>query len=329
VLVPLADMINHRYSNDGDDSALCEWGLEAGPARGGGGGFVVRSFGEISAGTELSLSYGHLGAAGSLMSYGFTPNPPQKWEGSQYYEYVVLDLQLERLLTLAQGEPATEADTVRKSRVWRRDETATAFSPPLLPRARNSEEGVRQLLISNGDAEAGRALLSLLRCAVASPTELRDLLESSGESVEEVEDANEVGGGDGSELASARWLAREPLTARNELAAMQLLGELTSHQLSRYKESLAADLKLLERPASIPPNRLNAVRVVAGEKRVLNHLALLSHIAVRHLTDVGGYGGASNGSSGDVPLVDVELSGMSYRRLLGFLLGKADLDAWH
>lgn len=267
------------------------------------------------------------------MSYGFTPSPPQKWEGSQYFEYAVLDLQLERLLALTQGGVTTAADTARKSKVWRRDEAATAFSAPLLPRAHDSEEGVRQLIISNGDAEAGRALLSLLRCAVASPSELRELLESPGESADE--DASEGDGGDGRELVSARWLARDPLTWRNELAAMRLLGRVTAHQLSRYKDSLASDLLLLERPASVSPNRLNAVRVVAGEKRVLNHLALLSTIAVNHLTDVhgcddGGNGdGGSDGSGGDLPLIDVTLSGMSYRTLLGFLLSKAHLDAWH
>ena len=30
VLVPLADLINHRFRHDGDKSCNCEWGLERG-----------------------------------------------------------------------------------------------------------------------------------------------------------------------------------------------------------------------------------------------------------------------------------------------------------
>ncbi|KAH8053593.1 hypothetical protein JL722_9438 [Aureococcus anophagefferens] len=65
-LIPLVDMINHVAVSDG---ASCEWGVERlpGDVR---GDFVVRALRDIEPG-EMSISYGDLSAAGSLLNYGF------------------------------------------------------------------------------------------------------------------------------------------------------------------------------------------------------------------------------------------------------------------
>lgn len=98
----------------------------------------------------------------------------------------------------------------------------------------------------------------------------------------------------------------------------------TQEHLGRYRDTLEADLALLKRAGegggggdaecdAVSGNRLNAVRVVAGEKRVLRHLERMTNVATRHLDDARS--------------IDAELSGVSYRVLLGWLLRRADLSA--
>ena len=312
--------INHRYTSDGDNSALCEWSVESSVDGGGSDiDFVVRSRGHIAAGTDLSVSYGNLAAAGALLSYGFTPTVPEQWvDRSRSFEYAVLSLSMADLVLDGANEGREKGD------VWLRDEQLADFSFPFLPRKSSPEEdaGKRSALVAPGDTAAMSAFLSLLRVAVSTPAELQELL----------------GSGDGRKGAAAEIYAHSlarggAVSWRNELAAMELLGANANCQLSRYPTTLESDLGALQGGTTAcflghaSQNAMNALRVVAGEKMVLHHIRELSEIAVRHLKEAGDKVASDLVANSGVPrdALDMKLSGLKYARLLEILLSRESL----
>lgn len=110
------------------------------------------------------------------------------------------------------------------------------------------------------------------------------------------------GGGD---LVDAINVARDPISWRNEVAAVKLLRSLLGKHLSAYRIAPENYSNAVDHSANLE----NSERVVHGEQEVLRHMDSAAKIALRHLID-----------SGDGSL-DRKLSGVSYAPLLNFLLG--------
>ena len=262
--------------------------------------------------------------------------------------------------------------------VWLRNEEASAsFGFPFLPQ---EVRGQREALISVGDASAMRALLSLLRVAVSSPKELRDLAgatavpaarvgtgerrrlqpavsvsgsqqHASGREAADAASGDDQGkeerharGGGGGETAHS--VAIEIVSWRNELEAMRLLRRVVRRQIAAYPTTMEADRAALRGGGSsggpTSPNGMNAIRLVAGEKHVLKHIEQVARVASSHLQEVGrratsetaeaptaAAATSTTTTTGELPvsdvpppncLLDVQLSGLDYRQLLGYLL---------
>mmetsp|Transcript_23849 Transcript_23849/g.43612 ORF Transcript_23849/g.43612 Transcript_23849/m.43612 type:complete len:539 (-) Transcript_23849:86-1702(-) len=299
VLVPLADMLNHRYLNDGVNGALCDWGLER-----DGGAFVVKSLGYIPARTELSISYGKIGAAGSLLSYGFVPRCPLSMKSIDF-EYAVVALNFGNLLQQSQSRETDDKESTlrnensEKKKAWMQGEASRMpYSFPFLPQTFESSQGDRDLLLSIGNRAGFEALLSLLRVAVSTPKELFQLK------------MNEKG--QRTDLLSANVLAQTPFGWHNEVAAMKLLGLVARRQLDAYSTSLESDMEVLVSGAvdTMRTNHANALQVVSGEKKVLQRAETISSIAGKHLSDCEGS-------------LNAELSGFNYNVLLNFMISSS------
>ena len=177
ILCPDADMLNHQYN---ECEANCEWGVCKKT-----GSFVVRSrWGarDIKKGTELTMSYGSLGASSALLNYGFVPiiNPEGFADTDTFkFKTASISVQLPIILgVMAASAAAAESESVetvvetdvassgarepllhRKSEIWMRDEGVYSSDWRL---------GERRIVLGVGTRGAAMTLLSLCRFGVAS-----------------------------------------------------------------------------------------------------------------------------------------------------------------
>ena len=153
----------------------------------------------------------------------------------------------------AGGAEPTHDD--KKAELWYRDEARYK------QRVGTLKASERRVTMGIGDEGPCRTLLSLLRVAVATSSELAFLKARA----------------DDEEMVAA-GLATEPLCQRNELAAHRALLRLLEAQLdSRGLEGDAGAAA----PESL--NRLNAEMIVRAEQRVLIHLRRLSEASISFL----------------------------------------------
>ena len=148
VLIPVADMLNHLSKADGTS---CDWGVErlAGDAI---GDFVVRARRDVDPG-EISISYGTLSAAVSLLNYGFLSD---SHDAASSCDAATLSVTLD--------DDAFPA----KTKLWLRDEGR--YDP-------NWKDRERRVRVGFADPSSGKTLLALLRVAVASKGEIDMLVE--------------------------------------------------------------------------------------------------------------------------------------------------------
>ena len=137
--------------------------------------------------------------------------------------------------------------------------------------------GARELRIGVGNVGSGTTLLSLLRLIVMTPMELEGVVGEDDE-----------GGTEDDELEPAGGLVRDPISLRNEVSAMKLLHAVVDQHLEKFPNSLEFDLALiatgtLQDGTEISENQLNGLRIVVGEKRVLEHLKAISLMALKYL----------------------------------------------
>mmetsp|Transcript_2632 Transcript_2632/g.5511 ORF Transcript_2632/g.5511 Transcript_2632/m.5511 type:complete len:542 (-) Transcript_2632:85-1710(-) len=253
VLVPLVDMINHRQH-----SLNCDWTIEE-PS----GAFVVYSLAPVKAGEEMTLSYSPaLSASPALLNYGFVPEPAD-WNGTPKFDFAVVRVGLQELCAVEE-EDEEDASIMwdvldDKLSVWLSDEDDYAADNA----QKGRETGDREVIVGVGMSGNGQTLLSLLRVAVANRRELDSMLTTS------------TSGGEPSRLEKAAWcIARNPNSKRNERAAIKLLADLLDRQLAEYPTTLQSDLALIAAAGmddGQSQNRLNAARVVAGEKMAILH----------------------------------------------------------
>ena len=147
-LMPLVDMINHVAVSDGGS---CEWGVERlpGDVR---GDFVIRALRDIEPG-EVSISYGALSAAGSLLNYGFLGR-----DAASDQDCATVSVSLDGRAGVATRD------------LWLRDEGRYDG---------DWARGERRVRVGFGDPESGSTLLALCRVAVASDAEVDRLLAGS------------------------------------------------------------------------------------------------------------------------------------------------------
>jgi len=215
-LIPLVDMINHVAVSDG---ASCEWGVERlpGDVR---GDFVVRALRDIEPG-EMSISYGDLSAAGSLLNYGFLGRDAAS---SQDCATVSVSLDARERSEASSGFDVASRRQTRlfdalpgrsaKRSLWFRDEDLHDT---------DWARGERRVRVGFGDPTSGRLLLALCRVAVASEAEVDALLA--------LPDVAEQW---------AATIAPAPVSWRNERAAMERLDDVATEAL-RARENLDAE----------------------------------------------------------------------------------------
>ena len=166
---------------------------------------------------------------------------------------------------------------------------------------------------------------------------------ASGDDQGKEERARGRGGGE-----TAHSVAIEIVSWRNELEAMRLLRRVVRRQIAAYPTTMEADRAALRGGGSsggptTSPNGMNAIRLVAGEKHVLKHIEQVARVASIHLQEVGRRATSETAeaptaaaatsttttTTGELPvpdvpppncLLDVQLSGLDYRQLLGYLL---------
>ena len=201
------------------DGASCEWGVERlpGDVR---GDFVVRALRDIEPG-EMSISYGDLSAAGSLLNYGFLGRDAAS---SQDCATVSVSLDARERSEASSGFDVASRRQTRlfdalpgrsaKRSLWFRDEDLHDT---------DWARGERRVRVGFGDPTSGRLLLALCRVAVASEAEVDALLA--------LPDVAEQW---------AATIAPAPVSWRNERAAMERLGDVATEAL-RARENLDAE----------------------------------------------------------------------------------------
>ena len=153
-------------------------------------------------------------------------------------------------------ESADSMHDAAKAELWDRDEARYK------QRVGTLKACERRVTMGIGDEGPCRTLLSLLRVAVATPSELAFLQARA----------------DDEEMVAA-GMATEPLCQRNELAAHRALLRLLEAQLGSRR--VGEEGARAAAPGNL--NRLNAQMIVRAERRVLIHLRRMSEASISFL----------------------------------------------
>ncbi|KAF8059667.1 setd6 [Scenedesmus sp. PABB004] len=335
-LIPAVDMLNHASRPERRNARLAL--LRGGGAAAGGGGdgdaprcdcFTMRAERAIPAGGQVLHTYGDLGDAQLLQTYGFIDAPPvlpgaaggaaaaaeEAGEAGGWLNpasYVVLPL---RALLAA-------ADKVgRKARLWRSKHAQELFAAKLALLAKEGllagagagggRIGDAQLLVTAAEPLPD-ALLTIVQVLVMTAPEFEQLLEAQEEAAAEeaaeaaaaaagADAADADGGGDGA-VGDGGAAGKAPLSLgramlRGEFAerCSAVLVEVAARCSARYAWRSAGDAAAAMAAAPCGGRAWLAAALVAGEQQLLAHIR---RGAVMLMLEQGSDDDDSDGSDG-------------------------------
>uniref|UniRef100_A0A7S3JSP0 Rubisco LSMT substrate-binding domain-containing protein n=1 Tax=Aureoumbra lagunensis TaxID=44058 RepID=A0A7S3JSP0_9STRA len=203
--------------------------------------FTITALQYIEKGDQIYDSYGQKCNHRFLLNYGFAIEDNREADGFNPNE-IAFDI------ALRQDDPLTP----RKQLLWIRDGSPSGSGP-------------KRIRICASDNDNFRAVLSLLRVCVADDDDLERLF------------------GQQNPYGAFRTASdiHFPLSFRNELRVLRLLGQSITNMLNKYPTSLEQDLQDLK-GNTLPPfsNQRHAKIHVKSEKVVLRHYIAFAAIAL-------------------------------------------------